>query len=54
MNVARAKPGRTNAQRNALLAAGIAPSRDSQRKPPQPHRDSKHAAARGERKQPWN
>lgn len=43
---------RTNSQRkrDALIAAGVAPSRFGQRKPAQPHRDRKFEAARGERK----
>ncbi len=43
---------RTPAQRkrDALIAAGVAPSRFGKRKPTQPHRDRKREAVRGERK----
>jgi hypothetical protein len=58
MRAARAKTRRSNEQRkgDALVAAGIAPSRFGKRKPGQPHRDRQHAAARGERKhkRPWD
>lgn len=43
---------RTNAQRrrDALVAAGVAPSRFGLRKPAQAHRDRKREKARGQRK----
>ena len=43
---------RTPAQRkrDALIAAGVAPSSFGKRKPAQLHRDRKREAARGERK----
>ena len=48
---------RPNAQRKreALIAAGVAPSQFGRRAAAQPHRDRKQAAARGERKhkRPW-
>lgn len=52
MKSSRTKIPRNNGQRKreALLAAGIAPSQFGKRKPAQPHRDRKHEAARGQRK----
>lgn len=42
-------------KRDALVAAGVAPSQFGKRKATQPHRDRKHAVARGARKhkRPW-
>ncbi len=58
MTRVRVKIPRTHAQRrrDALIAAGVAPSGFGKRKAAQPHRDRKHAAARGERKhkRPWD
>ena len=57
MKKARIRIPRTNAQRkrDALPAAGVAPSQFGRRAVAQPHRDRKQAAARGERKhkRPW-
>ena len=52
MKQARIKSQRTTAQRkrDALVRAGIAPSRFGRRQSVQPHRDRKREAARGERK----
>ncbi len=52
MKQARIKSQRTPAQRkrDALVRAGIAPSRFGRRQSVQPHRDRKREAARGERK----
>ena len=52
MRKTRIKIKRSNVvrKREALIAAGVAPSHFGKRKPGQPHRDRKHEAARGERK----
>ncbi|MHB1540057.1 MAG: hypothetical protein ACYCV6_10935 [Steroidobacteraceae bacterium] len=44
------QPTPAQRKRDALVRAGIAPSRFGRRKPAQPHRDRKREAARGERK----
>ena len=58
MTKVRVKILRTQAQRkrDALIAAGIAPSGFGKRKAAQAHRDRKRAGARGERrhKRPWD
>lgn len=58
MTKVRIKIPRTPAQRkrDALIAAGVAPSQFGKHKAGQPHRDRKRAAVRGERKhkRPWD